>query len=140
MYLPDINFWLALAFEIHVHHRRAAEWFEQQEAESCTFCRFTQQGFLRLATNPSVFGEEAVTMSRAWGCYDLFLLDERICFSHEPPDLESIWRKHTVHRKYSHKVWSDAYLAAFSSAAGLGVVTFDRGFRSYKGTRTTIPK
>ena len=140
MHLPDINFWLALAFEIHAHHRRAAEWFEQQGAESCTFCRFTQQGFLRLATHPSVFGDETVTMSRAWGCYDLFLFDERIYFSQEPPGLEPFWRKHTRQRKYSHKVWSGAYLAAFSKAAGLEVVTFDQGFRSYKGIRVAILK
>ena len=97
MHLPDINVWLALAFEVHAHHRRAAEWFDQQEAGSCAFCRLTQQGFLRLATNPSVFGDEAVTVSRAWGCYDLLLADERVHFSDEPSGVEPLWRKHSRH-------------------------------------------
>ena len=138
MHLPDINFWLALAFEIHAHHQRAAAWFDQQGPESCAFCRFTQQGFLRLATNPSLFGDEAVTTSRAWRCYDLFLLDERIHFSLEPPGLESFWREYTRRRKYSHRIWSDAYLVAFAKASGREVVTFDKGFRHYKGTSATI--
>ena len=27
MYLPDVNLWLALAFESHVNHARAKSWF-----------------------------------------------------------------------------------------------------------------
>ena len=138
MHLPDVNFWLALAFEAHAHHRPAADWFEQLDSESCVFCRLTQQGLLRLATNPAVFGEEALSMVRAWACYDLLLTDERVYFREEPSGLEEAWRRHSRHRKYSHKVWSDAYLAAFAEAAGLEVVTFDRGFANYKGIQATI--
>ena len=65
MHLPDINVWLALAFEVHVHHWRAVEWLGRAATGSCAFCRLTQQGFLRLATNPSVFGDEALTLKRA---------------------------------------------------------------------------
>ena len=35
-------------------------------------------------------------------------------------------------------VWSDAWLAAFAKAAGLGVVTFDRGFAQYQGIQCVI--
>jgi predicted nucleic acid-binding protein len=52
MFLPDINLWLALAFESHVHHAAAKGWFEGLTSERCSFCRLTQQGFLRLVTNP----------------------------------------------------------------------------------------
>ena len=63
MQLPDINLWLALAFEVHVHHRQASAWFGSLPSAGAAFCRFTQQGFLRLATNPSVFQDEAVTLA-----------------------------------------------------------------------------
>jgi predicted nucleic acid-binding protein len=43
--IPDANVWLALAFSDHVHHKRAAEWFNEQ------------------ATNPARF-----VASRKWPC------------------------------------------------------------------------
>jgi len=61
MHLADINIWLALTFEVHAHHRTAKAWFEGTGPDSCAFCRLTQQGFLRLATNPAVFKDEART-------------------------------------------------------------------------------
>ncbi len=138
MHLPDINFWLALVFEVHAHHIQAKAWFEDAGADSCAFCRLTQQGFLRLATNPAVFKEEAVTMGAAWSCYDQLIADERAYYMQEPDELEQAWRRFTEGRTYSHKVWNDAYLAAFSQKADLKIVTFDRGFRNYKDTEVTL--
>ena len=66
MFLPDVNVWLALAFESHFHHVAAREWFDAQPDASCLFCRMTQQGFLRLATNPKAFADEAVSLTDAW--------------------------------------------------------------------------
>lgn len=131
MYLPDISFWLSLAFEVHVHHSASKAWFEQTEPQSCSFCRFTQQGFLRLATNPSVFGRETVKMELAWSLYDGLLLDERVIFLSEPNGLEDFWREYTKTGGYSHRTWSDAYLAAFARAANLELLTLDGGFLNY---------
>ncbi len=138
MHLPDINFWLALAFEVHAHHRIAAAWFEKTEPDSCAFCRLTQQGFLRLATNPAVFKNEAVTLEGAWSCYDSLTSDERVYFMKEPLGIENAWRPLTSKQAYSHRVWNDAYLAAFAQVANLEIVTFDRGFRDYPKTKVTI--
>ena len=66
MLFPDVNVWLALTFDSHVHHPAAKTWFDGLPAGAvCFFCRFTQQGFLRLASNPSVFGKDALTMPDA---------------------------------------------------------------------------
>ncbi len=138
MRLPDINFWLALIFEVHAHHRMAKAWFEETGSDSCAFCRLTQQGFLRLATNPTVFKDEAVTTDVAWSFYDRLLEDERVYFMREPDGLEHAWRKCTSNRGYSHRVWNDAYLAAFAQAANLEIVTFDQGFREYQAAKVTI--
>ncbi|OIP03116.1 MAG: hypothetical protein AUJ96_15190 [Armatimonadetes bacterium CG2_30_66_41] len=138
MHLPDVNLWLALGFEAHAHHRRAADWFGDHPPGSCCFCRLTQQGFLRLATNPSVFGEESLSLPQAWECYDLLRTDERVGFLAEPPGVEPPWRQLTRSRGYSHKVWTDTYLAAFAEAAGQRVATFDRGFSNYRGGDATI--
>jgi uncharacterized protein len=63
--LPDTNVWLALAFDGHVHHPSAKAWFDALTTDVCFFCRVTQQGFLRLASNPSVFKQDALTLAEA---------------------------------------------------------------------------
>jgi len=138
MFLPDVNLWLALAFDKHVHHLVAKKWFGGIPDGDCSFCRMTQQGFLRLATNPKVLGDETVTLADAWRLYDRLFCDARVAFAMEPEGLEPLWRGHTRARSFSPKVWNDAYLAAFAQAAGFGLVTFDRGFAQFTGPACTI--
>lgn len=136
--LPDVNIWLALTFSRHVHHAVAKGWFDTISDQPCCFCRLTQQGFLRLATNPKVFGDEALSLPQAWQLYDAFARDPRVQFAEEPAGLEPFWRDYTQHESFSPKVWSDAYLAAFARAASFQVISFDTGFRLYKDMASTI--
>lgn len=88
--LPDINVWLALAFDSYVHHSAAKAWFDGLPDDSkCHFCRLSQQGFLRLASNPKAVGTAALNLTDAWQKYDVFLSDPRVEFMVEPPGLES---------------------------------------------------
>src|SRR5438876_12008684 len=117
MHLPDINVWLALSFDQHEHYAPARAWFDGVPADrKCCFCRLTQLGFLRLATNPNVNRLQTQTMSQAWAIFDNMLLDPRIGFLTEPAGLESPWRQWSQLGTFSHKVWNDAYLAAFARA------------------------
>jgi predicted nucleic acid-binding protein len=59
--LPDVNVWVALTFDSHPHHPSAKTWFDGLTDEPLFFCRMTQQGFLRLASNPKVAGTHALT-------------------------------------------------------------------------------
>ncbi len=138
MFLPDVNLWLALAFNRHVHHAAAKSWFDTVPDQAACFCRLTQQGFLRLATNRKAFGEETVSLSEAWRLYDAFLDDPRIVFAEEPMGLEPLWRHYTQKESFSPKVWSDAFLAAFAQAAAYDLVTFDEGFKAYSDVNRTI--
>ena len=99
------------------------------------FCRTTQQGFLRLATDPRVLRADAVTLPDAWTLYDVILRDRRISFSSEPLGLEPIWRGYTQTEAFTPKVWNDAFLAAFARASGYEIVTFDKGFIRRAGGR-----
>ena len=137
-FLPDLNFWLALTFESHVHHVAAKTWFDARADGECSFCRLTQQGFLRLATNAKAFATEAVSLADAWQLYDALLSDRRVSFSTEPPGLEPHWRNYTQRRTFSPKVWNDAFLAAFARAAGLHAVTFDQGFSQFSELDCTV--
>jgi toxin-antitoxin system PIN domain toxin len=131
--LPDVNVWVALAVAEHVHHRAAKAWFDEVQDDSISFCRVTQMGFLRLLSNPRVMAEDALTAARAWRALDGFYEDSRILFAAEPRGLESSWRALTKHRGAGANFWTDAYLAAFASAAGHTLVTFDGGFGRFNG-------
>ena len=138
MLLPDVNVWLALAFDSHVHHPRAKAWFDALSTELCLFCRMTQQGFLRLATNPKVFGTHALTLTDAWQKYDVFQSDPRISYVDEPTGVEPLWRGYTQRQTFTPKVWNDAYLAAFACASNFELITIDQGFSQYANLRCTI--
>ncbi|HVA51267.1 MAG TPA: TA system VapC family ribonuclease toxin [Pirellulales bacterium] len=135
MFLPDVNLWLALTFDSHVHHPDAKNWFDGLSDDICVFCRMTQQGFLRLSTNPRAFGQHALTLRQAWHEYDAFQSDPRVSYADEPANLETHWRNWTRQQSFSPHVWNDAYLAAFALSASLQMVTFDQAFAQYHGVK-----
>jgi toxin-antitoxin system PIN domain toxin len=138
MYLPDVNVWLALAWEEHDHHSAAEQWFESISNDRCYFCRLTQQGLLRLVTTPSVMRNAVITLEDAWRMWDKFLRDPRIGLLPEPEDLTTRWRSYTSRKSFSPRIWNDGYLAAFASAANLRLVTFDLGLRQYPNLNPLI--
>ena len=128
---PDINVWVALTYEGHVHHEAAATWFAGLKPEaSLVFCRLTQLGLLRLLTTPAVMGDEVMTQPQAWAAYDRWHQDPRIGFADEPAETEARFRSLTRLRQPATKDWADSYLAAFATAGTLTLVTFDRGLRA----------
>ncbi len=128
---PDVNVWIALAYEGHVHHVTARKWFEQLDAEArLCFCRITQLSLLRLLTTPAVMGQdEALSQAEVWEAYDRWLGDERVLFLEEPPTLEPVFRSLSQGMRPAPKDRADSYLAAFASVSGLRLVTFDQAFR-----------
>lgn len=124
---PDINVWVALAYQGHQHHSVAAAWFNELTG-TAGFCRITQIGFLRLLTHPLIMGDETKTQKEAWAAYDKLLADSRVVFHFEPElrELDIEFRSLTTSSRSSAQQWPDAYLAAFARVAGLTLVTFDR--------------
>ena len=129
---PDINVWVALSYDRHVHHGAALQWFEALAPTSrLFFCRLTQLGLLRLLSAPAVMGpDQAKGQREAWKAYDDWLEDDRIGFLEEPGGLETAFRALTRSAQASPKDWADSYLAAFAQASRLTVVTFDRAFQN----------
>jgi|SRR5450432_4155195 toxin-antitoxin system PIN domain toxin len=125
-FLPDVNVWLALASQRHVHAVRCSEWLDSEAPDGAVFCRVTQMGLLRLLANATVMGDDVLTSRGAWRAYRNILADERIGFAPEPMALEDHWRKLTSLDRPAPKLWTDAYLSAFARAAGLRLVTLDR--------------
>lgn len=139
--LPDINVWVALVYEGHEHHRVAREWFDGAETIEARFCRVTQLGLLRLLTLDAVMGDEVLGQRDAWAVYDALARDRRVSWSGEPEGLELVWRGLTLASGRRSRQWTDAYLAAFSAAAELRLVTFDRALgRSAPGRVVTLTR
>ena len=130
-FLPDVNVWVALASERHIHNQAAARWFDGIGDGQAVFCRITQMGLLRLLTNSSVMGADTVRPAQAWRVYHTLVSDPRAHFSVEPPGLDQAWQALTRSAGVSQSGWTDTYLQAFAQLRDLSVVTFDRGFERY---------
>jgi predicted nucleic acid-binding protein len=105
-YLADVNLWIALVADQHVHHPAASRWFRSLGDDKLAFCRITQMGFQRLLTNKGVMQEEVVSPGQAWETYRALRSDWGIQYLAEPTELAELW-------------------CAFVHAAGLTLVTFD---------------
>ena len=127
---PDVDVWVALTYEGHVHHTAAAKWFTTLDQDATlVFCRFTQLGLLRLLTAEAVMGDEVMTQPEAWRAYDRWQQDDRVELMNEPSNLEPRFRRLTRRPSPATKDWADSYLAAFAASGELTVVTFDRALR-----------
>ncbi len=135
--LFDVNVWLALSHRAHPHHAEALA--RQAELPPGAFCRPTQLALLRLLTRPEVMGPDTQTAADAWQTYRGLLERNDASFVEEPAGLEEVWKKlSSDYDVRSANSWSDAYLAAFAVCAGLQLVTFDRGFRRFKGLHCRV--
>ncbi len=129
---PDINVWLALAHQSHLHHSSAVAWYESlPDSTRLCFCRMTQIGLLRLLTTEQVMTpDDPLTQQQAWLVYDGLMEDDRIHFVNEPDTLDPLFRASCQMRRAAPKDWADSYLIAFAQAVGFQLVTFDRAIRS----------
>ncbi len=137
-FLVDINVWLAIAYDLHVHHDLAANWFESIGGGQAVFCRLTQLGLLRLLTNATVMDADVMGQMRAWQVFDKFLSDFRVRFIAEPEQLDPAFRLRTRSHHSAPKAWADAYLGAMAEVSGLAIVSLDRAFASMPGVEAVI--
>jgi hypothetical protein len=137
-YLPDINLWIALTLEDHVHHSPALRWFAGAD-DFIVFCRVTEMGFLRLLTNKHVMSKNVCSTRDAWRLLERIRRDERVLFASEPPGIGAAWQLTTSSMvKTSASFWTDAYLSAFVRMAGYVLVTFDRGFSQHRNLSVQV--
>jgi toxin-antitoxin system PIN domain toxin len=122
---PDVNVWMALVMEHHVHRAVAKTWWEAAKGP-IAFTRFTQIGLLRLLTTSAAMDGKPLRMNQAWHVHDRLFEDDRVVFLPEPMGVEAPFRKYSSRRTASPKLWADAWLLGVASSAGGVLVTFDR--------------
>src|SRR3982751_3846122 len=94
--LLDVNVWLALVGEGHVHHLTARVWFAAQSGASVAFCRVTQMALLRLLTNPHVMGRSPRTIVEAWEIFTGLRRDQRVVFATDQERVDAVWSQFMI--------------------------------------------
>ena len=113
--LPDVNVWIALTSDRHIHHVAAKMWLDASRNRSLAFCRITELGFLRLLTNKHVMGDEVLSPRDAWNTYSKLSSDFRVSFFAEPDGFADHWSRVAGKLVPGPNAWTDAYLAAFAA-------------------------
>ncbi len=93
IFLPDVNIWIALTSNRHVHHALANEWLQSIDTGQIAFCRISELGFLRLLTNVHVMGKDVVSPAEVWRVYDEWRTDDRVIFLPERTGFSEQWRQ-----------------------------------------------
>jgi hypothetical protein len=123
---PDVNVWLALNFNKHVHNTTAVRWYEAQSDSTFVFCRHTQLGLFRLLSTEVVMQPDTLNQEQCWRVFDEWINSGEAILAGEPDGLDADLRLRTTEKIATPKVWADAYLAAFAETARLTLVTFDK--------------
>lgn len=132
MDLLDINVWLALMDERHVHHARVRHYWEHEAANKLAFCRTTMMGFLRLSTQARVM-DNPLSIDEAWATYRQFLALPLGCFLVEPSGIETQFRALSTGSGFADRLWTDTYLAAFALTSQCRLVSLDSDFQRFTG-------
>jgi len=121
--LFDVSVLLALLDAAHVHHRTAKSWLLSQENPTWASCPLTQNGFVRIISQPSYPGrisfEEATNL----------LGDACAHGSHQfwPDDISILDKTYFDHAlNHGPKQVTDAYLLALAVKRGGRLVALDR--------------
>ncbi len=129
VWLLDANVLIALTTREHVHHRRAARWFEAKVQRFAT-CPLTQSALLRFQLR---FGKDT-TPASAWSVLQALLaLPEHEFWPDELDFLAVDPRRLTGHRQVN-----DAYLAALALRRKGRLATLDTGLAQVHPEAATL--
>jgi hypothetical protein len=122
--LLDINVLVALFDPDHVHHEIAHDWFADNRGRGWATCPQTENGFLRVVSNPTYGGPITRTA-------DLVALLRRFCSAPE----HTFWQDAVSFRDEGlfnpnaltgHRQLADVYLLGLAAHHGGCLATFDR--------------
>ena len=128
--LPDVNVWLALVDENHIHHTRAVAYWQSESFPEVAFCRVTALGFLRLSTHPKVLSR-SLTCDEAWNIYDRYRSEEEVAYIDDSAAIDPGFRELSCEVNFLHHLWTDAYLSALAQFKNCRIVSFDRNFERF---------
>jgi len=131
--LADINVVFSLLVEGHERHAQAWRWWQRRPDAGVAWCLPVRFGTLRLLTNAVAMEGEPLECNAALDAWEAFSRDPRtVELSAAGPAHDQLLRKLVSGRKPSPNLWTDAWLAACAESEGIGLSSFDAGFREFK--------
>lgn len=122
--LLDVNLLVALFDEAHVHHSRAHDWLGKNRSEGWATCPITQNGCLRILSQPSYPGAIPVAdiarrlrHATTAGDHHFWMDEVSLCDTALFDPVRVLSPKHLT----------DLYLLALATKKGGRLVTFDQG-------------
>lgn len=127
VHLLDVNVLIALFDPGHIHHGAAHEWFGLVGSAAWATCPLTENGFVRILSNPGYAGRRT-TATDAVERLRIFTATEQHTFW---PDNVSLLDDSRLHAPalHGHREITDAYLLALAVDRGGSLATFDTGIR-----------
>ena len=127
-YLLDVNVFLALVSENHIHHQLVTMWFNTPGLR-WAICPFTEAGFLRNATAPR---SGQITMSEATAVLARMAQEPGYHYLPIAADWQTLCSPFFT-RLYGTKQVTDAYLLGLALREGLVLVTMDKAIMHLAG-------
>jgi uncharacterized protein len=121
-YLLDVNVFIALVTEDHIHHRLAMEWFSAPGLQLAV-CALTEAGFLRYATAPR---PGQLSMIEATAILEHMARHPGYRYLPIAADWQTLCSPFFARLYGTHQV-TDAYLLGLAVLEGLVLVTMDKG-------------
>jgi len=127
VYLLDVNVLIALFDPGHIHHDTAHDWFAAVGSRAWATCPLTENGFVRILSNPAYPGRRT-TVADAVERLGLLARSEQHVFW---ADDVSVLDPSLIDAAElaGHRDITDAYLLALAVAHGGALATFDASVR-----------
>ena len=142
MTLVDTNLLVYATFTEAPEHARARTWLEERFADgegTVALCWPIVYAFLRLITSPRVFGEHAVTISRAWATAAAYLAQAAIRVVVPGAGHAAIAAELAETPGLRSDDVPDIEIAALAIEHGLALASHDHGFRRFGRLRVVDP-
>ena len=131
-YLLDLNALISLADPDSLHYQAMQKWFDSTGKEDWGVCPLTEEGFVRVTTNPA-FGVAKRTVAQATAI--LAELAQHPGYRYWA--ISDKWAELTAPfsaRLLGHQQVTDGYLLGMAVKESGILVTFDKGIRFLAGT------
>lgn len=127
VYLLDVNVLIALFDPGHIQHEMAHDWFEAEGSEGWATCPLTENGFIRILSNPGYAGRRTTVGDAAERLRMLTRSDRHLFWPDDVSVLDE--SRLDLGQLAGHREITDAYLLALTVANRGALATFDRGVR-----------
>lgn len=139
MDLPDNNLLINAFRRETPHHTKAKQWLEETLSHGLPIRLFptVEAGFLRVVTHPRIF-EPPSPLEEAWAFLQTLCSAPSIEIVQWTPAARNRWARFRIELNLRGNDCNDAMLAALAIEKGLRLVTFDTGFKRFKGLRMLL--